>query len=165
MSANARIAQAIFFFWPGLTVPIFLWLHRKFVQSRPASLPEHWPAQSKPPTPYPEQAEAEVPPLHVPPSLSDAPATAAGSSAEHKTTSQHHHPNNERTFRVRSVPSDWDNGQLQPFLARQDGAHVPIVRSLAVEIHGRSRQPQSPSRPVKRAVTAALRSTRTRHVT
>ncbi|KAH8880966.1 hypothetical protein GQ53DRAFT_799429 [Thozetella sp. PMI_491] len=42
------------------------------------------------------------------------------------------------TFRIRGVPLNWDIHELQTFLAKQYDSASPVVRSLAVEIHGRS---------------------------
>lgn len=42
------------------------------------------------------------------------------------------------TFRVRGIPLDWDADRLQSVLKEHDDAAVPVVRSLALEIHGRS---------------------------
>lgn len=44
----------------------------------------------------------------------------------------------DRTFRIRGIPLDWDVSRLQSFLASQDDAAGSAVRSLAEEIHGRS---------------------------
>lgn len=41
------------------------------------------------------------------------------------------------TFRVASVPVDWDLKQLRSFLAERKRS-IPIVKSLAQEIHNRS---------------------------
>jgi hypothetical protein len=43
------------------------------------------------------------------------------------------------TFRVRGVPLDWNVERLQTFLAEQNDATGPVVKSLADEVHGRSR--------------------------
>ncbi len=48
-------------------------------------------------------------------------------------------PKRGLTFRVRGVPIDWDIDRLKSFLADQDDSAGPIVPSLALEIHGRSR--------------------------
>ncbi|XXH04158.1 Peptide chain release factor 1, mitochondrial [Hypoxylon texense] len=53
-------------------------------------------------------------------------------------TSDQHRPKGGRTFRVRGVPCDWNRDSLQSFLAEQDDAGEPAVKSLAKEIHGRS---------------------------
>ncbi|OHE90838.1 hypothetical protein CORC01_13860 [Colletotrichum orchidophilum] len=47
-------------------------------------------------------------------------------------------PNSNVTFRVRGVPLDWSAHRLQSFLAEPDPLSVPVVRSLAREIHDRS---------------------------
>ncbi|RYC84216.1 hypothetical protein BFJ63_vAg12902 [Fusarium oxysporum f. sp. narcissi] len=44
-----------------------------------------------------------------------------------------------RTFRVRGAPLDWDANRLQSFLAEREGSAGVIVKSLAHEMHGRSR--------------------------
>ncbi|KAF6513098.1 hypothetical protein HZS61_007356 [Fusarium oxysporum f. sp. conglutinans] len=44
-----------------------------------------------------------------------------------------------RTFRVRGAPLDWDADRLRSFLAEREGSVGVIVKSLAHEIHGRSR--------------------------
>jgi len=56
------------------------------------------------------------------------------------------------TFRVRGVPLDWDTDKLKSLLVDQVGSAGPIISSLALEIHGRSRTaklesfpPQGPS--------------------
>jgi len=43
-----------------------------------------------------------------------------------------------RTYRVQGVPITWQRDQLQSFLANHDGCHGPVIRSLALEAHGRS---------------------------
>jgi len=48
-------------------------------------------------------------------------------------------------FRVRGVPLAWDVDQLNSFIAQQeelqprDGSVGPVISSLALEVHGRSR--------------------------
>ncbi|KAK7419112.1 hypothetical protein QQZ08_010982 [Neonectria magnoliae] len=44
-----------------------------------------------------------------------------------------------RTFCVRGVPLGWDEERLQSFLVNYESSADPIVKSLADEIHGRSR--------------------------
>ncbi|RYP55588.1 hypothetical protein DL771_012342 [Monosporascus sp. 5C6A] len=61
-----------------------------------------------------------------------------------------------RTFRVRGVPLGWDADRLQSFLEKQDGLGGAIVRSLALEIHGRS----SSGTVTFRDVPAALKALR-----
>lgn len=46
---------------------------------------------------------------------------------------------NAKTYRIRGVPIEWQKDQLQSFLAGQDGCDDPIIKSLALEVHGRSK--------------------------
>jgi len=48
-------------------------------------------------------------------------------------------PTRGLTFRVRGVPLDWDIDRLKSLLADKVGPAGPIISSLALEIHGRSR--------------------------
>lgn len=48
-------------------------------------------------------------------------------------------PKDGRTFRVCGVPLDWDAGSLRTFLAVHENPADAIVKSLAHEIHGRSK--------------------------
>lgn len=47
-------------------------------------------------------------------------------------------PKYSKTFRVRGVPLDWNSNKLQHFLEEDDSSSAPVVKSLAVEIGGRS---------------------------
>jgi hypothetical protein len=44
-----------------------------------------------------------------------------------------------KTYRVRGVPIEWHKDQLQSFLADHHGSHDAVIRSLALEAHGRSK--------------------------
>jgi hypothetical protein len=50
-----------------------------------------------------------------------------------------HLPRGRPKFRVCGVPLDWEEQQLLDLLAAQYGSSGPDIKSLAVEIHGRSR--------------------------
>lgn len=44
-----------------------------------------------------------------------------------------------KTFRIRGVPTAWDEARLQSFLAGHVGCVDPVVKSLAIEYKGRSK--------------------------
>lgn len=44
----------------------------------------------------------------------------------------------DMTFRIRGVQLEWGQDRLESFLAEQDTAAGPVVRSLVRETHGRS---------------------------
>ena len=50
----------------------------------------------------------------------------------------HQPPKTAPTFCVRGVPLDWKSDDLRSLLARKHDSAAPDVRSLAVEVHGRS---------------------------
>lgn len=53
------------------------------------------------------------------------------------------------TYCIRGVPIAWDKGQLESFLAAHDGSHIPGIKSLALEAHGRSQTGTATSRSGK----------------
>ena len=57
-----------------------------------------------------------------------------------KATRQDQQPlKNDNTFRVRGVPPHWDAEVLRSFLAEHHQSTDLVVKSLALELHGRSR--------------------------
>ncbi|KAF6829473.1 kinesin light chain [Colletotrichum musicola] len=44
-----------------------------------------------------------------------------------------------KTFRIRGVPTAWDEARLQSFLSNHDGCVDPVAKSLAIEAHKRSK--------------------------
>lgn len=61
-------------------------------------------------------------------------------------------PKQGLTFRVQGVPLDWDIGRLKSLLADQVDSAGPIIPSLALEIHGRSRTATVSFQSVSRAL-------------
>lgn len=70
---------------------------------------------------------------------SAAPQTAGGGDEDQGTKDQQHPQKEGRTFRIRGVPLLWTPEYLQTYLEDPNDSAGPVVKSLADEVHGRSR--------------------------
>ncbi|TPX14029.1 uncharacterized protein E0L32_000423 [Thyridium curvatum] len=131
----------------AVTICLSLWLHRSFA---------HPPPTSRRPVPQPElelpqdesvqssEERQDVRPDHAnPPSesklQSEGPPHGPDTPSQGPDATPPLPPAKRGlTLRVRGVPLDWDIHRLQSFLAGQDPSIGPTIRSLALEVHGRS---------------------------
>lgn len=54
-------------------------------------------------------------------------------------TTSHTPADSSKTYRIRSVPVDWDKDRLRSYLEEHDNYAGPVIKSLTLEVHGRSK--------------------------